>query len=286
MTMLIPDARRGLFGGLFDHGALLGPSPDGLADAVDEYRELRGGPNGWMMGRFVVPASRLQELAGLLVRTMVEGEMPWSLTVVFDGEPARDAAVAASVHAVLDPAASINIAQVSTRSTDLGDIEEAVVAAAGVHQEVLPMVRLRASEAVAMTESIAHMEKRLLRSIGAGIVMSDTPPNTPALATALQRLVERDVTFTYEVDHVAALTDTDTGRVGVVNLLAGVGLHGEPDTAEILAGCDPSAVSIGFGGLRWSGRTGRASTRTPLLSIASRSSGAVIDELRTVGLGT
>ncbi|MEN8234453.1 MAG: hypothetical protein ABFR89_05965 [Actinomycetota bacterium] len=287
MTTLIPDARRKLFGGLFDHAALLGPSPPTLADAVEEYRELRGDSLGWTVGRFVVPVSRLEELAGLLVRTMAGGEMPWSLTAVFDGDAAADAALATSVHALLDPAAPIDVVQISVPSSEYHDIEEAVVAATAVHQEVFPMVRLGIDDAVSSVESIAQLGKRLLRPAGVVLAQDDAIADATALTAAVRSLGERGVTFAYDADRVSVLTDSLTGDVGVVNLLAGVGHRSHTDTVRtILADDDSSAFDIGFGGLRWRDRASRSSTRTPLLSIGSRRPGALLGELRLLGLET
>ena len=47
MTMLIPDARRGLLGGLIDDATLLCESAPGVERAVEAYRSLRTLPGCW-----------------------------------------------------------------------------------------------------------------------------------------------------------------------------------------------------------------------------------------------
>jgi hypothetical protein len=60
-TALAPSARAA-FGALVDYAGLFPPAKLAMADAVAEYDAARHGPHAWMLGRFVVPASRLAEL--------------------------------------------------------------------------------------------------------------------------------------------------------------------------------------------------------------------------------
>jgi hypothetical protein len=47
---------------LIDHAALFPPASMSLADGLDEDRQARASPYGWIVGRFVVPAAKLAEL--------------------------------------------------------------------------------------------------------------------------------------------------------------------------------------------------------------------------------
>jgi len=116
-----------------------------LPAAIAEYRRLRAGPAGWMLGRFVVGASRLNELAVELVRTMQPGEPAWEIGVAVDGDPAAAATDARAFHRELHGAASIvfaiataapgeeahvvrtlsSIAEDTVAFVDLGDTAEA-----------------------------------------------------------------------------------------------------------------------------------------------------------------
>lgn len=62
-TDLIPAA---LLDCLIDHAALFPPARLPLDEAVSLDRRLRGGPHGYLLGAFVCPSSRLDELAGAL----------------------------------------------------------------------------------------------------------------------------------------------------------------------------------------------------------------------------
>jgi hypothetical protein len=56
------DARRALLEGLFDHAALFPPASLAMPAALAEDRRARESEDAWLLGRFVVPASRLGEL--------------------------------------------------------------------------------------------------------------------------------------------------------------------------------------------------------------------------------
>ena len=67
------DAVREALAGLIDYAGLFPPASLGMADAVAEYRSARTGPQAWMVQRFICPADRLLELAGVLAATMTAG---------------------------------------------------------------------------------------------------------------------------------------------------------------------------------------------------------------------
>lgn len=69
------DARRALLTGLIDHAPLFPPASLPVDEALEEDRRFRAGPDGWLVRRFVVPASRFHEL----------GEVKVPLAVVVDG---------------------------------------------------------------------------------------------------------------------------------------------------------------------------------------------------------
>jgi len=68
------DARAAALERLIDHAALFPPASMPMDAAVQEDRRLLASSEGWLVGRFVVPASRLAEL----------GDYERALTVVLD----------------------------------------------------------------------------------------------------------------------------------------------------------------------------------------------------------
>jgi hypothetical protein len=79
------DARHALLDGLIDHAALFPPASMSVPDALAEDARVRAGDDAWIVGRFVVPASRVREL----------GDAPLHLSVVLDGPLLDDGRVEA-----------------------------------------------------------------------------------------------------------------------------------------------------------------------------------------------
>jgi hypothetical protein len=81
------SAFRALLAGAIDYAGLFPPAALDMASAVREYAAQRSGPDAWALGRFVVPAARLEELA------RATPEAPGAvaqLSVLLGGDPASD----------------------------------------------------------------------------------------------------------------------------------------------------------------------------------------------------
>ena len=61
------DARRALLERLIDHAPLFPPASLPMEDALAEDRRFRSGSDGWLVRRFVCPASKFRELGDELV---------------------------------------------------------------------------------------------------------------------------------------------------------------------------------------------------------------------------
>jgi hypothetical protein len=96
------DARRALFGALIDHAPTFPPAQLPLAEGLAEHRRVRNGDTGWIVNRFVCPASLLPEL----------GDEPLRLSVVVDeGQlPEGDERIEAVEAAGIDPEVMIDAA--------------------------------------------------------------------------------------------------------------------------------------------------------------------------------
>jgi len=81
MTKTLPATLETLLTDLVDYAGLFPPAGLGMPAAVDAYARHRRGPQAFMLGRFVVPASRLEALAKALERVADDGE-PWPLSVL------------------------------------------------------------------------------------------------------------------------------------------------------------------------------------------------------------
>ncbi len=87
-----------LMGGLIDYAGLFPPAKLDMTASVANYAKYLGSPEAWMLGRFILPVSRLEEFraaAGqLLPRTLKEEaemwEQPWLISAIIDGDLERD----------------------------------------------------------------------------------------------------------------------------------------------------------------------------------------------------
>jgi hypothetical protein len=55
-------AAHAAFSGLIDYAGLFPPAQLGMKEALAEYAAARNGPSAWLLGRFIVPESRIAEL--------------------------------------------------------------------------------------------------------------------------------------------------------------------------------------------------------------------------------
>src|SRR5512136_2844559 len=85
---------RALLGGLIDSAGLFPPAALAMPEAVRRYAAYRAGPHGWMLGRLVVPAARLEELERALAGVVENAPRvePWQISVL--AAPPFDAVVA------------------------------------------------------------------------------------------------------------------------------------------------------------------------------------------------
>lgn len=82
---------RSFLSGIIDYAGLFPPAQLDMRTAVRNYSEYRAGKDRDLLGRFVLPASRLDEFAEVS-RAVLErgaGSVPWCLSVIVDGDIAE-----------------------------------------------------------------------------------------------------------------------------------------------------------------------------------------------------
>ena len=77
---------------LIDYAGLFPPAELDMRAAAQEYARARRSPEAWMLGRFVVPASRLDELAEAAGGFLAASDHPWRLAVLMGADPRSEAA--------------------------------------------------------------------------------------------------------------------------------------------------------------------------------------------------
>ncbi len=113
------EALRALLDALIDYAGLFPPATLDVPAAVREYARIRRSPEAWMLGRFIAPASRLEEIAAETAAVADSGDTPWRLSVILPAgseDHAPDAAAVASVKAIAtDRSETITVEAIETR---------------------------------------------------------------------------------------------------------------------------------------------------------------------------
>jgi len=85
-------ALRALLSGIVDYAGLFPPAALDMTRAAAEYAGHRSGPNAWMLGRFVVPAARLEELQAARSALPPEESGGWRLSALLGDDIENDLA--------------------------------------------------------------------------------------------------------------------------------------------------------------------------------------------------
>jgi hypothetical protein len=86
----VPSALRALLSGLIDYAGMFPPAKLSMEDAAKNFVAYARGPHAWMLGKFVVPVERVDELRGLLSPNSEAHGPAVSLSVLLGPEPLRD----------------------------------------------------------------------------------------------------------------------------------------------------------------------------------------------------
>ncbi|HZD76575.1 MAG TPA: hypothetical protein VE218_06190 [Acidobacteriaceae bacterium] len=123
-------ALRSLLTGLIDYAGLFPPAGLGMAEAVRNYGSYADGEDAWMLGRFIVPAGRLEEYAEAVRNAGVDAST-WSLSVL---AVAADADVVARFNTGADESGAGgygSIDAVEIKASSAREIQEAAQAFGG-----------------------------------------------------------------------------------------------------------------------------------------------------------
>ncbi len=261
---LVLDARTASLAALIDYAGLLPPTSLDMDIAVAAYRDARSCEASWVTGRFLCPASRLEELAHVLIRSITFGEDPWEVGVLFDGEPGEAASLTQSFHAEMQPAALVASAEVSIRDAAHDAIGRLVDAIVSVQPEIVPFLNVNAasrlSDQVAVTAEVLRARGRVG---GVTLHCNGTPPDTFPDSFDLASFIVEATTAELPFRSSSGLHrpvghfDADLGawRHGFVNVLvaAGAAAIGHPHelVVRIIEETDASAFAIGVATASW-----------------------------------
>lgn len=264
MQPVTPPVRI-LLEGLIDYAGLFPPAALDMAAAVANYAEYRAGPFGWALGRFIVPAARLDEFEGTGAAAFPRSASakPWLVSLLASTDPAHDAELIFAfnerhAHAAIGRAV---IDTLETRAGTVAEVERAVRSApAGVATYVeIPI----AADPTDLLTALAHHEARA--KVRTGGVTRDVFPATSHLARFIRAAADQGVPFkaTAGLHHPLRATypltyapDSPTGVMyGYLNLfLAAAFAQSGLSIGELeplLEETDPRAFAFDDHGVSW-----------------------------------
>jgi hypothetical protein len=275
-----------LLEGVVDYAGLFPPAALDLRAAIAEYDARRRSPDAWMLGRFVLPASRLGELG------VPDG---WRLSALLGQDVAGDAAAVEAFNSAQAGRAVVDVVELKAASAQ--EIETVLAAAPsgitayvevpldGALDQALDAIGAQGGRAKARTGGVAAAafpEPEAVVRFLDGCVRRRLPFKATA---GLHHPVRGEQALTYAADAPRGVMH------GFLNLLAATALlaEGEPrETArEALEERDASAFVADGDGLRWRGhRIDGRSVRAIFAGFGSCSFAEPVADLRALGLLT
>lgn len=184
-------ALRALLTGVVDYAGLFPPAGLDMAGAVEQYAGHRREAAAWMLGRFVVPVARLDELAATAAaRWSTQDEATrWRIAALGGGEPAGDVGRIRAFNARHGAQAVVDAFEAKvTTPADVGALAAAVPAALTLACEV-PLTGPFASLLVAAAAAGAAVKFRT------GGLTADAFPSSAVLADAVAGALLAGVAF-------------------------------------------------------------------------------------------
>ena len=289
-ALAAPPALRTLVSGIVDYAGLFPPASHNMHVSVAKYAQYRASRDAWILGRFIVPVSQLDEWRTSVGSLDADGVSAWSgarLSVLLSGEFAREMDVISSFNATTPYDVQIDVAEGRAASPD------AVLAlAAAMPDDVMLYCELpHRDDPKSLLETVRSAQVRA--KIRTGGVTPDAFPTPAEIVRFLRRCMELGVTAkaTAGLHHPLRgeyrLTYSPGGIHGIMygylNVFLGAaalrdGASDEIATA-ILTTQSPRALSVSDGAIRVAlepALDGRDSIEIPESTLAAvRQSGVV-----------
>ena len=264
LSSAAPTALRTLVAGVVDYAGLFPPAALDMPTAVANFAAYRASDDAWMLGRFVVPAARLDEWTAAVATLSPELALAWNggrLSALLSGEFAHEASLLADFNARAPFGVRIDVAEGRTPS------EDAVLAmAAAMPDDVMLYCEVpHRDDPLSLLQAVQRAQVRA--KIRTGGVTADAFPAPAEIVRFLRRCHALDVTakataglhhplrgdyrLTYDVD---AVRGTMYGFLNVFLCAAAI-RAGAPDSVatEILLITDSSEITSGELGMTASG---------------------------------
>jgi hypothetical protein len=288
---------RALVAQLVDYAGLFPPAALAMSDAVSSYAAYLESPDAWMLGRFVVPVSRLDELAADAARYTGSRPDPWKIAALAGADLAAEARRIDAFNAA--HAGRLLVDVVETKATTPDAVRAAARSArpAWMLYVEIPI----GEEPRALVDAARAVGARI--KVRTGGVTPNAFPSAAQLARIIVRCAELDVPFkaTAGLHHPLRaeyrLTyDANAPRgvmFGFLTVFAAAafvrGGMDESLVTTLLEERDPTALQFTADTLRWRGQSVTydqlVQTRATLgIAFGSCSFREPVDELRQLGL--
>lgn len=268
------SALHALFAHLIDDAGLFPPAALGMEAAVERYLAARDGNAGWIYGRFVVSASRLDDMITVLRKANPATPIP--LSVIVDSDPNPRNWFGSAQRMLAD----ISLARSTVSQVAIGALEAALPplttkresydAAIGQFAALAGQANLRdlpiyleIPRDARFRELLAHAFAALRRThqrakLRCGGLAAESFPSVEDVAAFVACATDEHVAFkgTAGLHHPIRHRDGASGFVmhGFVNLLAAAALAPRVDAAtlaQIVAEVDSDAFSFDAAGMAW-----------------------------------
>jgi hypothetical protein len=312
MNLLIGPVVRAAFDQLIDYAGLFPPAKLPLAPAVAEYAAARDGASAWMLGRFIAPASRIAELAGVWEARREPAPLPLSVIadVSLDGRlwfaSLQNAFAGAARVGKVAPQVLIEALEIplppplSARETfdaPIGQLRASLDHAGMRDLPAYVELPRGARWRELLTGAMAALARtRLSAKIRCGGMVADAFPPVDEVAAFVSAAVNEGIAFkaTAGLHHPVRHRDPGTGFFmhGFLNLLAAATFapRASADQLErIVAEEDPDAFALGDSSLRWRDQRAdlddvRATRASAFVGYGSCSFSEPVEDLTALGL--
>ncbi|MDQ2909029.1 MAG: hypothetical protein M3R44_06740 [Candidatus Eremiobacteraeota bacterium] len=221
------SAARALLGELIDDAGLFPPARLSMADALTAHERAQAGETYWMLGRFIVAASQLDELRAHLD----DSPDPLPTSVVLDGEPSDglEAAAAARGDRISVEAVEVRAALIGGASADALARFAARCGRVGLPATTLCYIELAVDDdpalALANLRDAGSAGRALCAKIRCGGVTAEARPDPGRLAAFIGAAKEHAVPFkaTAGLHHPIAHDNVSAGfpMHGFLNVIGG-----------------------------------------------------------------
>lgn len=177
-----------LLAGLIDYAGLFPPAALEMGAAVANFARYRGGRNSWMLGRFVLPLSRLGEFERAAA-LKADAELPWRLSVLAGADLDAEVETIARFNERFDQRILIDTVEMKA-----GDPAEIAPAVEALHSDLTAYFEIPiGGDPAPLISAIGEHSARA--KVRTGSTVAEGFPSAADLARFIRTCADEDVPF-------------------------------------------------------------------------------------------